>query len=474
MERFVALLGIIVIVGVACAMSTNKRAIPWKTVAWGIGLQVLLAVVILKGKQIAALFGGIAPPLENWGAALIFIVLAVIAAQIVKRMPHTARPVWIAFAVAGGFFLLAYNLPAYLFETMRVIVDRLIGYTNEGARFVFGDRLTDPAGPGGFVFAFRVLPTIIFIASIFAILYYIGVMQVVVRFFARIMTRTMGASGAESTSTAASIFMGQTEAPLTIRPFLPDLTMSELLVVMVSGMATVSGGIMAAYVLVAKVDIVHLLTASVMAAPAAIMLAKVMWPETEEPKTGKNVDIDVPNIDVNVIDAAGRGAIEGLHLALNVAGMLIAFIALVALVDGGFGYVHQWLSGAAPAVAAYFPPSLGVLLGWIFRPVAWLIGVPWKDTIDVGNLLGTRMVLNEFVAFVQLGEMGAKLHPKSFIIATYALCGFANFSSIAIQIGGIGSLAPTRRGDLARLGLRAMIAGTMANFMTGAIAGMLL
>ncbi|HEX8411780.1 MAG TPA: nucleoside transporter C-terminal domain-containing protein [Thermoanaerobaculia bacterium] len=473
MERFTALIGLGVILAIAYAMSNNKRLIPWRVVAWGLGLQFVLAVAVLKGKAIASLFDGFAPPLETWGAALIFIGLAIVVTQIAKRAPQTARPLWIVFAVVGGFLLLAYNLLAYLFETMRVVVNSLIGYTSEGAQFVFGN-LGKADGPVGFVFATQVLPTIIFIASIFAILYYLGVMQIIVRFFARIMTRTLGASGAESTSTAASIFMGQTESPLTIRPFIPNLTMSELLVVMVSGMATVSGGIMAAYVLVAKVDIVHLLTASVMAAPAAIMLSKIIYPETEEPVTGKNVNFDVEQIDVNVIDAAGRGAIEGLHLALNVAGMLIAFIALVALVNGGFGYAHAWLTGAAPAVAVYFPESLGVLLGWLFRPIAWAIGVPWQDATAVGNLLGTRMVLNEFVAFVQLGEMIGKLSPKSFVIATYALCGFANFSSIAIQIGGIGSLAPTRRGDLARLGLRAMIAGTMANFMTGAIAGMLL
>ena len=469
MERFTALIGLVLILAIAYAMSNNRRAIPWRVVAWGIGLQFLLAVAVLKGRQIASVFDPIAPPLETWGAALIFIALAVIVAQVVKRAPGSARPLWIAFALVGGFFLLAFNLLAFLFETMRVVVDRLIGYTAEGSKFVFGEQMATSTGPLGFVFAAQVLPTIIFIASIFAILYYLGIMQLVVRFFARIMTKTLRASGAESTSTAASVFMGQTESPLTIRPFIPDLTMSELLVVMVSGMATVSGGIMAAYVLVAKVDIVHLLTASVMAAPGAIMLSKMIYPETEEPKTGSNVNFDVPQMDVNVIDAAGRGAIEGLQLALNVAGMLIAFIALVALVNGGFGYAFGALGSPA-----WFPKSLDVLLGWIFRPIAWSIGVPWQDSVAVGNLLGTRMVLNEFVAFVQLGEINATLSPKSVVIATYALCGFANFSSIAIQIGGIGALAPSRRGDLARLGLRAMIAGTMANFMTGAIAGMLL
>jgi CNT family concentrative nucleoside transporter len=492
MDRFIGLIGLAAILGIAYALSNNKRAIRWRTVGWGIFLQVVLAIAVLKGRQIADLFSGFVPPLAPAGAAAIVAAIWIAVTLLTRRgavrgtvtvagedrtkeaASGARRGLTLAASIVTILLLVAYNVLAWVFETMRVVVDSLIGYTAQGSKFVFGEAMATSTGPLGFVFAAQVLPTIIFIASVFAILYYIGVMQLIVRFFAQIMTKTMGASGAESTSTAASVFMGQTESPLTIRPFIPDLTMSELLVVMVSGMATVSGGIMAAYVLVAKVDIVHLLTASVMAAPAAIMLSKVIYPETEEPKTGTNVNFEVPQLDVNIIDAAGRGAIEGLHLALNVAGMLIAFIALIALVDGGFGLVHGWLTGAAPAVAAYFPTSLGMLLGCLFRPIAWAIGVPWKDSVAVGNLLGTRMVLNEFVAYLRLGEIGATLSPKSFVIATYALCGFANFSSIAIQIGGIGSLAPTRRGDLARLGLRAMIAGTMANFMTASIAGMLL
>jgi len=280
-----------------------------------------------------------------------------------------------------------------------------------------------------------------------------------------------------SLNVAASIFMGQTEAPLTIRPFIPDMTMSELMTIMTAGMAHVSGGIMAAYVLVAKVDVIHLLTAVIMTAPGAIMMAKIIVPETEKPKTGGDVQVDVPKQDVNIIDAAGRGAIEGLHLSLNVAGMLIAFIALVALINGVFGWAnaHLWFrwNGEARSVV---PASLDLLLGTIFRPIAWAMGVSWKDSLTVGNLLGTRMVLNEFVAFANLGKpgIGSSLDPRSYTIVTYALCGFANFSSIAIQIGGIGSLAPSRRGDLARLGLRAMLAGTLANFLTATIAGMLL
>jgi concentrative nucleoside transporter, CNT family len=466
MERFTALIGFLAILLIAFAISTNRRAIKWKPVVWGLVLQIIVAILVLKGVQIADALSVIALPLERYGAALVFVAAAIVAALLARRVaPSAARVIWIALGVLALYLFLTFNLLAFLFETMKEVVNRLIGFTSEGAQFVFGS-LAKGEQPIGFVFAAQVLPTIIFIASVFAILYYIGVMQVVVKFFAKVMSRFMGTSGAESTSVAASIFMGQTEAPLTIRPFLPDMTRSELMTVMTAGMAHISGGIMAAYVLIAKVDVIHLLTAVIMTAPGAIMMAKIVVPEEEQPKTGGDVEVVVPQQDVNVIDAAGRGAIEGLHLCLNVAGMLIAFIALVAMVNGMFGYVHGFF--------AWFPASLDILLGWIFRPIAWAMGVTWKDSLAVGNLLGTRMVLNEFVAFAKLGPIAETLDHRSFVIATYALCGFANFSSIAIQIGGIGSLAPTRRGDLARLGLRAMIAGTLANFLTATIAGVLL
>jgi CNT family concentrative nucleoside transporter len=491
MERFSALIGFFLILAIAFALSNNKKAIRWQTVFWGLLLQIVTAICVLKGEMIAGWLTVIALPIERYMAALVFILLAILFAQVAKRIDESTRkPLWITFGVISAYLFLAYNLLAYLFEKLKEVVNVLISYTAEGSKFVFGV-LGDPKNTSiGFVFATMVLPTIIFIASIFAILYYLGVMQIVVRFFAKMMNRFMGASGAESTSVAASIFMGQTEAPLTIRPFLPEMTMSELMTIMTAGMAHISGGIMAAYVLVAKVDVIHLLTAVIMTAPGAIMMAKIIVPEVDQPKTGGDVEVVVPKQDVNVIDAAGRGAIEGLHLSLNVAGMLIAFIALVALVNGIFGWVHNGLLAGATAThsvwlidaAGYFPSSLDILLGWIFRPVAWAMGVSWKDSQIIGNLLGTRMVLNEFVAFARLGEI-VKAHPvglpggldkRSFDIVTYALCGFANFSSIAIQIGGIGSLAPSRRGDLARLGLRAMIAGTLANFLTATIAGMLL
>jgi CNT family concentrative nucleoside transporter len=327
---------------------------------------------------------------------------------------------------------------------------------------VWGRVMTGALGAEGgqyaVIFAFQVLPTIIFIAALFAILYYFGIMQLVVRVFAVVMHRVMRASGAESLNVAASIFMGQTEAPLTIRPYLPEMTESELMTVMTSGMAHISGGIMAAYILFG-VEAKHLLTAVIMTAPGTIMMAKMLVPETEVPKTMGSVRLVVEQTDVNVIDAAGRGTGEGLHLALNVGAMLISFLALIALVNSLLGLAHL---------------SLEQMFGWFFAPVAWAMGVPWRDAPQIGNLLGTRMALNEFVAYSKLGPMKGSIDPKSFTIATFALCGFANFSSIGIQIGGIGALAPNRRHDLARLGLRAMFAGTLANFMTATIAGFLL
>jgi CNT family concentrative nucleoside transporter len=293
-------------------------------------------------------------------------------------------------------------------------------------------------------------------------------MQVFVRAMAVVMQKVMGTSGAESTNVAASIFMGQTEAPLTIKPFLANMTQSELFTIMTSGMAHVSGAVMAAYVIIAGVEIRHLLTAVIMTAPATILLAKMFLPETETPETLGSVKVEVEKPGVNVIDAAARGAGDGLHLALNIGAMLIAFLGLIALVNGILGWLHEF------SFLSWLPGSMQGILGKLFAPVAWLLGVKYEDCATIGNLLGTRVILNEFVAFVDLGKVKATLDPKSFTIATYALCGFANLSSIAIQIGGLGALAPTRKSDLARLGLRAVAAGTMANFMSACIAGMLL
>ena len=400
MERFTGLLGLISILLVAVLFSKHKRAIRPSIIAWGVSLQFLFAFLVL----------------------------------------HTPL--------------------ARLFEQASVGVNALLGYSAAGSKFVFGDKLGGGQSPDfGVVFAFQVLPIIIFIASLFAILYYFGVMQLFVRVMAKLMQIVMGASGAESTNVAASIFMGQTEAPLTIRPFLAGMTESELFTIMVSGMAHVSGAVMAAYVLMAHVEIRHLLTAVIMTAPATIMLAKVMIPETGHPATMGTVKIEVEKPGVNLIDAAARGASDGMHLCLNIAAMLIAFLALIALVNGILGNIHT---------------SLQQICGYVFSPVAWLLGVKWNDCQAIGNLLGIRLILNEFIAFQQLGPMKAQLDPRSFTIATFALCGFANLSSIAIQIGGIGALAPSRKSDLARLGLKAVAAGTMANFMSACIAGIFL
>src|SRR5579871_6832911 len=408
MEKFTGLLGLVTIVAVAFLFSKNKRAIKPRVLAWGLGLQFGFAFLVLK------------------------------------------TPAARAFVVASNG------------------VNHLLDYAAAGSSFVFGDKLGVKNDQFGVVFAFQVLPIVIFIASLFAILYYLGVMQVVVKAMAWVMQRVMGTSGAESLNVAASIFMGQTEAPLTIRPFLAGLTESELFTIMVSGMAHVSGAVMAAYVIIAGVEIRHLLTAVIMTAPATLMLAKMLMPEVGKPATAGGVHVEVEKPGVNIIDAASRGASDGLQLALNIGAMLIAFIGLIALVIGILGAIHS------TRVFFWLPNSMQGILGVIFAPIAWLLGVRWNDCAAVGNLLGTRLILNEFVAFVDLGKIGATLDPKSFVIATYALCGFANLSSVAMQVGGIGALAPTRRSDLARLGLKAVACGTMANFMSACIAGMLL
>ncbi len=408
MGRFTGILGLLCMLGLAYAFSTNRRAIRIKTVAWGLGLQFVFAIFVLK---------------IDFGR--------------------------IAFQKAGD------------------AVTRLLGYAYAGSHFVFGD-LAKPGSQLGY-FAFGVLPTVIFVCALFAILYHVGIMQIIIRIFAWVMTRVMGASGAESLNVAASIFMGQTEAPVTIRPFLPDLTHSELMTVMTSGMAHVSGGIMAAYIAFG-IDPKHLLSAVIMTAPGTLLIAKMLVPETGQPLTAGRVVMSEEEEQTehkeNLIGAISRGTSDGLHMALNIAAMLIAFLALVALADGIMGGIHHWIS--------WFPASLESVFGAIFSPIAWVIGVPWHDCPAIGNLLGTRMVLNELVAFSMLGPQKAVLDPRSFTIATFALCGFANFSSIGIQIGGIGALAPNKKGELARLGFRAMLAGTMANLMSASIAGMLL
>ena len=403
MGRFTGVLGMITILGLAYLFSTNRKAIRLKTVAWGLGLQLALGLFVL-------------------------------------RVPQGEQ----------------------LFQILGDGAKKLLDFSYAGSSFVFGDLGSDHSSLG-LIFAFQVLPTIIFIAAFFAVLYHLGIMQLIIRAAAWVMTVIMGASGAESLNVAASIFMGQTEAPLTIRPFLPKLTKSELMTVMTSGMAHISGGMMAAYIRVGGADAKHLLTAVIMTAPGTLLMAKMLVPETEKPLTAGHVEMPATEKESNVLGAIARGTVDGLHLALNVAAMLITFLALLALLNAMMGWVHLHVS--------WFPWSLQQVFGWIFAPVAWLIGVPWHDAATIGNLLGTRMVLNEFVAFAQLGTMKASLDPRSFTIATFALCGFANFSSIGIQIGGVGALAPEQRQQLAKFGIRAMLAGTMANLMSASIVG---
>ena len=405
-DRFRGLLGVAAILGAAWWMSENRRAISARMVIGGLAMQTLLGFLLVRFEA--------------------------------GRMALDAAGRW---------------------------VESVLACAESGARFVFGDRLVDPAGPAGFVFAFRVLPTIVFAAALFAVLYHLGVMQVVVRAFAWVTARVLGSSGAETLNAAASIFLGQTEAPLVIRPYLSRLTRSELAVVMVSGMGLVSGGILGAY-LAAGCASRDLLTAILMSFPATIYLTKIVVPETETPETLGTTRPADERIDRNVLDAAARGTREGLMLAANVAAMLISFTALVALVNMG-------LAGLG-GLLGYDGLSLQGLLGLALEPLAWLLGVPRADCRTVGGLLGTRTVLNELVAYGDLGRLKDALAPKSFALATIALCGFANISSIGIQLGGIGALIPERRAELAQLAVKVLVISTLANFLSAAIASVLL
>jgi len=433
LERLRSLLGLSILVGIAWVLSVNRAQISWRVVLWGLGLQFAFAAFILKTP-----------------------------------------------------------IGAGIFEGVNVAVISLLGFTVDGARFLFGNLVYDnvPAGAGspgqggftqmtgmvantGAFFAFNVLPTIIFFSSLMTILYHLGVMQRAVRGVAWVMQRTMRTSGAETLSVAGNIFVGMTEAPLLVKPFVERMTLSELMAMMTGGFATVAGGVMAAYVgmLVAYFPEIagHLMAASVMSAPAALVVAKMMHPESERAETAGSLDAMVERADVNVIGAAARGAAEGLYLALNVGAMLLAFVALISMLNAILG----WLVGFGGVEGV----TLEVILGWLMAPLAWVMGVPWADARVVGSLMGVKTVLNEFFAYLQLGAiLGGEhnLDPRSVIIATYALAGFANFSSIAIQLGGIGGIAPSRRDDLARIGLRAMIGGSIAAFMTATIAGTIL
>jgi concentrative nucleoside transporter, CNT family len=418
--RFTGILGILAVLVAAWLGSTDRKAIRWRTVYWGLGLQFAFAFLVLRfsyGQQFMSSAGAV-----------------------VQNM--------LAATTAGTKILFGE-----------------LGLPNAGA---FGDVLAKNGHPNaGSIFAFQVLPTIIFISAFFALLYHIGVMQIIIRALAWIMLKTMRISGAESMNVAASIFMGQTEAPLTIRPFLSGATRSELMTIMTSGMAHVSGGIMAMYIS-QGIDASHLLSAVIMTSPGTILMAKMLVPETGVPATEGRVVMpkNEEHKDENLIGAIARGTLDGGKLAFNVGIMLVSFLALVALLDSILNWFHLG--------HLWFPGSLGQILGFVFAPVAWLIGVPWHDAGAIGNLLGTRMALNEVIAYIALGAQKATLDPRSFTIATFALCGFANLGSVGMQIGGIGALVPERRNDLARLGIRAMLAGTMANLISASIAGMFL
>jgi len=409
LQRFTGVLGIVAVLLTAWLFSTDRRRIRWRTVGWGLSLQLLFAFFVLR---------------FDFGQRAMF---------------------W-----AGG------------------VVTKMLSATAAGTSVLFG-KLGTPDTSLGSIFAFQVLPTIIFISAFFAVMYHIGLMQIIIRGLAWVMLKTMRISGAESMNVAASIFMGQTEAPLTIRPFLAGATRSELMTIMTSGMAHVSGGIMAMYIS-QGIEARHLLSAVIMTSPGTILMAKMLVPETEIPATEGKVVIpkSEEHQEENLIGAIARGTIDGGKLALNVAIMLISFLALVALLDMLLGWIHMH------AGLHWIPGSLGEILGYIFWPVAWLIGVPAQDCSLIGNLLGTRMALNEVIAYIALGAHKAMILPRSFTIGTFALCGFANLGSIGMQIGGIGALVPERRNDLARLGVRAMLAGTMANLISASIAGIFL
>lgn len=411
------LFGLAVLVSIAFLFSRNRSAVDYRLVGLGIALQLVFAVLVIL--------------------------------------------------VPGG---------REVMEGISSVFVKIIGFSLEGAAFIFGP-LADTSSLG-FIIAFQVLPTIIFFSSLMGVLYHLGVMQKIVEGMAWVMFKTLRISGAESLSVAANVFVGQTEAPLVVRPYIDRMTESELFTMMVGGMATIAGGVLAAYIaMLAGADEAmriyyakHLLSASIMAAPATVVIAKILQPETGTSQTAGRVTLHVEKTATNVIEAAANGAADGWRLALNVGAMLLAFIALIAMIDYPLNWIGEW-SGFKQATGHDL--GLSIMFGYVLSPIAWVIGVPWQDAVTVGGLIGQKIVTNEFVAYAQLSEVQAGMSPQAVLISTYALCGFANFSSIAIQIGGIGGIAPGRKSDLARLGLRAVLGGTLATMMTATIAGVL-
>ena len=405
MERLIGIAGILVLLCIALAMSNNRKAISWQLVTWGLGIQILFAIIILKTPVGVPFFGAIDIGIKNL----------------------------LSFSDAGSDFL---------FKSFRygVVEDPLMN------------------------FAFRILPTLIFFSSLIAVLYHLGIMQFVVKWIARVMQKSMGTSGSETLCVSGNIFVGQTEAPLLVRPFILKMTKSELMAVMVGGFATVAGGVMAMYVsMLGNIPGIagHLLAASIMSAPAALVIAKIIYPETEASDTFGDLKIALDKKDDNIMEALSRGATNGMKLAANVAAMLVAFVAIIAMVNAILGLIDL---------------SLQQILGWIFSPLAWVMGVPWNEAGIIGSLMGEKLVLTELIAFGDLSELMTtnSISDRSAIIASYALCGFANFASVGIQLGGIGGIAPERRKDLAKLGLKAMFGGALASWLTATIAGMLI
>ncbi len=431
------LFGLAVLIGIAWAFSNNKKSVDWKLVATGVALQIAFAAFVL---------------MTTWGGAI--------------------------------------------FESLGKLFVTLIGFTTEGSKMILGGFADQDKY--GFVFIFHALPTVIFFASFMAVLYHLGVMQWVVKMMAMAITKVMKVSGAETTSVCASVFIGQTEAPLTVRPYINKMTESELLTMMIGGMAHIAGGVMAIYIgMLAGTDgelqqmyAKHFLAASIMAAPATLLIAKILIPETGIPLTGGKVTVHVEKESKNIIDAAAAGASDGMKLAINIAAMLLAFVALIAMVNGlmswigdlhtsNYQSINMMLNNGAIGEAQTVKLNLGLILGYVLAPIAWVIGIEWDDAVIAGGLIGQKVVLNEFIAYLQLsqtpvGDAPGAISENSRLILTYALCGFANFASIAIQIGGIGSIAPERRGDLARFGMRAVLGGSIATLMTATIAGVLI
>jgi concentrative nucleoside transporter, CNT family len=431
------LFGLAVLIGIAWAFSNNKKAVDWRLVGTGVALQIAFAAFVL---------------MTGWGSAI--------------------------------------------FESLGSVFVKLIGFTNEGSKMILGGFADQDKY--GFVFIFHALPTVIFFAAFMAVLYHLGVMQWIVKIMAMAITKVMKVSGAETTSVCASVFIGQTEAPLTVRPYINKMTDSELLTMMIGGMAHIAGGVMAVYIgMLAGTDVMqqqiyakHFLAASIMAAPATLLIAKILIPETGTPLTGGKVTVHVERESKNIIDAAAGGASDGMRLAINIAAMLLAFVALIAMLNSIIGWVGDWhipgyqslnmlLNDGAMGEAQTVKLNLGLILGYVLAPIAWVIGIEWNDAVIAGGLIGQKVVLNEFIAYLQLsqtpvGDGVGQISENTRLILTYALCGFANFASIAIQIGGIGGLAPERRSDLARFGLRAVLGGSIATLMTATIAGVLI